>query len=98
AVNAAGSDVSLADIDEITLGDIDATGGLTVTANGNIAQDAAGVSVAGITSLSAVDDVLLDETANRFDGRVDASGDDIALGDADAILLGAVTAGGDLSV
>ncbi|HET7410513.1 MAG TPA: hypothetical protein VFJ13_09960 [Paracoccaceae bacterium] len=71
---------------------------MSVTAGGSIAQDATGVSVAGVSRLTAAGDVTLDAAANRLDGRVDASGDDIALSDADAIQLGAVTAGGSLSV
>lgn len=82
-------DITLNDIDSIVLGDIDANGNLTVTANiptdysksGSITDDgslsgatlASDIDVAGTTSLGAYQDIILDDAFNNFRGKIDAN-------------------------
>ena len=74
ALNAAGTDIAIADIDAILLGDIDASQTLTVDAGDAIQQTAAGlgaaINVGSDASFSAIGDVLLGNTSNDFNGFV----------------------------
>ncbi|NIV26213.1 MAG: hypothetical protein GWN45_02310, partial [Gammaproteobacteria bacterium] len=73
---------------------------LSVTSTGTIADDpGASLQVTGTTTLNAgVSNILLDEAANDFTGAVSASGADIALTDANSIVLGDIDATGTLTV
>ena len=88
-VSSLGDDVSLSDLDDLQIGLTDA-GLLTVRSGGNISQTAA-VSVSGLTSLTAMGDITLDEIGNDLD-EIDASGDAITIRDADALALGEIDA------
>ncbi|MEL7467502.1 MAG: filamentous hemagglutinin N-terminal domain-containing protein, partial [Pseudomonadota bacterium] len=85
------------DAGSITLGGIEATT-LTVTSGGTILDDgtststADDISVAGISTLTAVGDIILDDPNNDFVGSVGASGQDIVLFDVNSIELGNTTA------
>ncbi|MCB0968488.1 MAG: hypothetical protein KDB37_16775, partial [Ilumatobacter sp.] len=100
-VDADGANIVLADIDDIQLGTVTATGDLSVTAGGQI-DDVAGeaITVGGLTTLTATGfDILLDNSPALHDlNEVDADGVNIVLVDVDDIQLGTVTATGDLSV
>ena len=112
-INLDGTDISVSDSNNISLGTVIATGSLTVTAGGSI-TDTAGeaITVAGATDLVAFDDqgdadptnddffdVALDNVdTHDFMDVVNATGEDIHLDDANAIALGDVDAGGDLTV
>ena len=100
-VSSLGDDVSLTDLNDLQLGLTDA-GLLTVRSGGNISQTA-DVSVSGLTSLTAMGDITLDEIGNDFD-ELDAAGDTLTISDAGALTLGEIDAsvltvsvGGDLS-
>ena len=107
-VDAFGRAITLVDANDIRLGDVDASGDLTVRArSGNITDagssdgSSGGIDVAGVTSLSASNDITLDDLGNDFDSgdtgdgelaRVDATGQDVTLTDEDAIILGSISA------
>ncbi|MCL1919538.1 MAG: filamentous hemagglutinin N-terminal domain-containing protein [Kiritimatiellaeota bacterium] len=95
AVHADGRNIALTDVDSIRLGRIDATRTLTVHADGgDITQTPDGVRVRGETTLFATGDITLDNPVNDFiNGPVHAKGINIALTDANDILLGRVEAG-----
>jgi filamentous hemagglutinin family protein len=98
-VNAAATDINLNDFVSITLGDIDATGNLSVTSIfGNIDDGAAGaagtdVNVAGVTNLTAFGSITLNDGTNDFIGVVNAAGGAVSLSDDNAIVLGDIDAG-----
>ncbi len=100
AVHADGANVELADANHILLGRVDAAGTLDVSAHsGDITQTDDGITVQGETTLSAFGDITLDNTINDFvAGPVHADGANIALTDANNILLGRVDAEGTLDV
>jgi filamentous hemagglutinin family protein len=100
AVNADGRNIALADANAILLGEVAADGTLDVTAlGGDIAQTGDGITAQGATTLTATGDITLDNALNDFiDGPVNADGANIALVDANAILLGLVLADGTLDV
>jgi hypothetical protein len=91
--------ITLRDVDNISLGDIDATGNLTVVASGGTITDngngssGSDINVTGTTSLSAANGITLDDTFNDFGGAVDAStvSGDITLYDVNDITLGSVS-------
>ncbi len=111
AVSASGQNITLVDVDSIVLGDIDATGSLSVTAlAGTITDDGAGgaedadVDVSGLTSLSATGDIILDDIGNDFDdaGAIDpvnltSGGATVTLVDRTGIDLGAVSVSSGVS-
>jgi hypothetical protein len=99
-VNADGLDITLVDINGITLGDLTAAGNLTVAAQSGGIEDTLGedIQVSGTTSLSATGDISLGQLIHDFDNdgsgdNLFAAGDAVTLGDGSAIILGAVTAG-----
>jgi hypothetical protein len=120
-VNVLGSnDVTLNDVNSITLGGVTTTGKLDVTAAtditldgvvnvasldlqatlGDINQGASSTLTvsAGPTDLKAGDDITLDK-ANDFVGTVNVlGGKDVVLNDANAMMLGAVTTTGNLTL
>ena len=100
-VNAGGDNITLKDINGITLGDVTAGEDFKVTAGGGITQDITGgkkILVTGNTDLSAVGDITLDGPTNDYRGTVNAGGDNITLTDGNGITLGDVTAGDDFKV
>ena len=102
-----GNNVSLNDINALTLGNAANAGGLKVlgnlalSSNGAI-SDAPGavITVVGTTSLSATgNDVALDNLSNNFGGAVSASNvNNLTLQDVSALDLGTVTLSGQLNV
>ena len=99
AVTADGKNITLNNNAALTLGAVTASGDLEVTAQGAITQSAA-ADVDGTTTLVANgNNITLDNAANDFTGVVTATGKDVTLKDAaDGIVLGAVTATGNLDV
>ena len=99
AVTADGKNITLNNNAALTLGAVTASGDLDVTAQGAITQSAA-ADVDGTTTLVANgNNITLDNAANDFTGVVTATGKDVTLKDAaDGIVLGAVTATGNLDV
>jgi hypothetical protein len=94
-----GKDVSLNDVNGLTLGASTVSGNLTVTANGLI-SDSGNVSVAGATSLAAgsANNITLSQ-ADSFVGPVSiVSGKDVSLNDVNGLTLGASTVSGNLTV
>jgi filamentous hemagglutinin family protein len=94
-----GKDVTLNDVNALTLGASTISGSLNVTASGLI-SDNGNVSVTGTTTLAAggANDITLDN-ANNFVGAVSVnSGDDVTLNDVNAIVLGPSTVSGTLNV
>ena len=103
AVNASGSAITLVDVDDIVLGDIDTAGALTVTAGGAVTNDGSGggagddINVTGTTSISTSGAIVLDDAFNDF-STVNAAGADVTLRDANSIVLADIDAGGGLTV
>ena len=104
-ISAAGTQVAIADQNEIEIARITAET-LTVSAGGNIEQSRTPdtqINVAGATTLTAgANDILLDAEGNDFN-TVSATGDEVALGDINEITLDEisgsalqVTAGDDI--
>ena len=103
ALSAQGGDISLADIDTILLGDIDAFQSLTMKVNNSIIQTPGGslgdaVDVGATTNLTAGNNIILDNNSNDFQGTVNATGVNIALYDATEFLIGNVNASGSLDI
>lgn len=107
-VNAGGDNITLKDVNGITLGNVSAGKDFKVTAGGDITQDNTGgkkILVGGSTDLTAGGDITLDGPNNDFKGTVNAGGDNITLTDENDITLGdmaaaedfKVTAGGDIT-
>ncbi len=90
AVDTTADAITLVDIDDILLGNIDGST-LSIDAGGMIDQ-VAGTSIVatGTAELRAVTNIDLIETDNDFQDVVDAFGVDIALYDTDDIVLGSV--------
>ncbi len=96
-----GKNVALAAISGVAiLGSVTVTGTLGVSASGNISQTGIDpISVAGVsTFVSTTGDITLTNAANNFQGPVNASGHNVAVTNANAVALGAVTATGTLGV
>ncbi|MEM9062137.1 MAG: filamentous hemagglutinin N-terminal domain-containing protein, partial [Pseudomonadota bacterium] len=112
-VDADGFDITLGDANSIELRDINAFGFLSVAAQdgsvtdtGTSSSTAGGIDVAGLTTLTATsvtadNDITLDDVGNDFDDDaagpdavdgVNASGNDVSIFDEDALALGVVTA------
>ncbi len=94
-----GKDVTLNDINALTLGASRVSGNLTVTANGPI-TDAGALSIAGTTSLAAgaANDISLSQ-ADDFAGAVSIlSGKNVTLNEINGLTLGASTVFGTLNV
>ena len=98
AVTASGANITLVDANAIVLGTITASGDLSVTALGGTITDTGTVNVDGTTNLSATSDIVLDTVTNDFTGAVTASGADITLVDANAIVLEDVTGTGTVTI
>ena len=97
-----GGDVTLFDKNRITLGTI-AANNLTVTAaSGDISQVGGGLTVSGLTVLSASghgNGITLDNANNDFSGAIAiGDGGDVALADKNHIILGTITISGSLVV
>ena len=98
-INASGKNIVLADANSMILGNVSASGTLGVNTAGNITQ-VTGTSVAatGASTLTSTNgDILLSNPANDF-STVNASGKNIALVDANNLVLGNVKATGTLGV
>ena len=94
-----GNNVTLNDVNALTLGASIVNGNLSATANGPI-TDSGNLTVAGTTTLAAGagNNITLDN-ADDFAGAVSiASGNDVTLNDVNALDLGASTVGGALNV
>ncbi|RCS49413.1 hypothetical protein DTL42_12875 [Bremerella cremea] len=94
SVDAEGSEVALRDVNAIELGEI-AANKLTVDAGAAITQTAGEkivVAGSGTTSLTTTASIKLDNITNDFTGPVTASGTNISIVDANAIVLGNVSA------
>src|SRR6185437_6541760 len=94
-----GKDVSLNDVNALTLGASSVSGNLAVTANGLI-SDSGSVTVAGATSLAAgAGNNITFSQADDFVGPVSVvSGKDVSLNDINALTLGASTISGNLTL
>ncbi|MGI9471063.1 MAG: beta strand repeat-containing protein, partial [Rubripirellula sp.] len=98
AVAAGGTDVTLTDATDIMLGDIDASGSLTVSSISGSIDDGAevgigdDVNVAGTTLLTASAMITLDDQTNDFEDQVSASAASIELADANSIAVGSIIA------
>ena len=94
-----GNNVTLNDVNALTLGPSTVSGNLNVTANGLI-SDSGNVTVAGATTLAAgaANNIVLDN-ADDFVGPVSiVNGNNVTLNDVNALTLGASTISGNLSV
>ncbi|HBV62737.1 MAG TPA: hypothetical protein DEF45_06910, partial [Rhodopirellula sp.] len=91
-VNAAGTDLSLRDASDITLGTVVANGDLTITASSGSIVGSGRVQVSGQSDLQAAGDIGLVNALNGFLQVVNANASDIELrGNAD-LILGAINA------
>ena len=95
-----GNNVSLRDTDSLVLGASTVSGNLTLQTGGALTQSGALV-VSGTTSITAGpgNNVTLDRSDNNFTGAVSVvSGNDVNLRDTNALILGASTMAGNLTV
>src|SRR5207237_75739 len=93
-----GNNVTLNDVNALTLGASTISGNLSVTASGLI-SDSGNVTVAGTTTLAAgaANNIVLDN-ADDFGGAVCiVSGNNVTLNDVNALTLGASTISGNLN-
>jgi filamentous hemagglutinin family protein len=98
AVSASGANVSLRDANALVLGTISASGNLDVTTSGALTQTGP-LTVAGTTQVDAGGgDITLSNAANNFGGALSASGANVSLRDANALVLGTLSASGSLAV
>ena len=83
SVDADGTSITLTDINDIELGDIDTAGALLVTSIGGSITDGAGNSInAGDATFVALTDntsIAIDNSANDFSGALTVNGHDITL-------------------
>lgn len=93
------SNVLLRDTNAIILDASTIGGTFGVTANGAITQSGA-VVVSGVTTLAAgaANDITLNNATNNFSTVVTTNGNNLTLTDMNALILGASTISGDLSV
>jgi len=94
--------VSLADVDELMLGDSTIAGDLSVTAGGEI-SDASTISVAGDATLVAGTfalpyDITLDSTTSTYRGSLSLQGNNVSVTNNYATVLGDSSATGNLTV
>jgi len=84
----------------LTLANMSVAGTLGVNIAGNILQTAGTtINVVGATTLaSTTGNIALDSATNDFQSTVNASGADVKLKDANAIVLGAITSSGNFAV
>ncbi len=95
-----GNNVTLVDTNAIVLGASTVSGNLAITAAGTITQTAA-IAVSGTSTLAAGagNDITLNNAGNNFVGAVSiTTGNNVALTDLNAIVLGASTVSGNLTV
>jgi filamentous hemagglutinin family protein len=101
-VSVSGADITLVDdTGGLTLGNVDASGNLTATSTGGDITQANGTTIAvdGTTTLNAGNcDITLNGANNDFGGTVNATGNNVALTDANALTLGTVTTTGNLTL
>src|SRR5205085_716800 len=102
AVSLSGGTAGIQTANALQLGTVNLTGGLTATAvNGSVTQSGAAFTVGGAASFTAGganSDVLLTTPANDFAGSVSASGRDISLRGANAVVLDTIAPTRDLTV
>ncbi|MGI9468884.1 MAG: DUF4347 domain-containing protein, partial [Rubripirellula sp.] len=95
-VNASGTELSFADSNGISLGDIDAAGAFSVTALGGAIDDGtadangADVNVAGVATLTASGMITLDDQWNDFGDQINVDAQDVVLAAQSDVLLLAV--------
>ena len=96
AVQIAGANVEIVDTNGIDLGASTVTGTYEVTANGAVTNSGT-QEITGVTTITAGsnNNITLDHATNNFAAAVEiASGNDVAITDEDAIILGAATVAG----
>ena len=97
AANTTGN-VQYADTNALILGTSTVTGNVDIITGGAITQSGA-VSVAGITTLTAgANDIILNNAGNNFSMVGITSGNNVALVNSNALILGASTVSGTLNV
>ena len=84
----------------VLLDTVTAAGTLSINAIGDISQTSAGViTVAGVTTLGSTNgDITISNPANDFKGAVNLSGKNVAIADANGLLLNTVTTTGTLGI
>ncbi|MBA5867991.1 MAG: filamentous hemagglutinin N-terminal domain-containing protein [Nitrospira sp. CR1.3] len=94
-----GNNVALNDINALVLGASTISGTLGVTTNGALTQSGA-LNVTGVTTLAAgaANNITLNNAANNFSTVGITSGNNVAVTDANALILGASTISGTLNV
>jgi len=94
-----GNNVSITDVNTLILGASTISGTLGVNTSGTITQSGALV-VAGTTTLAAgsANDITLNTGGNNFSTVVITSGNNVAVTDTNALILGASTVSGNLTV
>ncbi len=94
-----GNNVALVDSNALTLGASTVSGTLNVTTNGGLTQSGA-VTVVGGTTLAAgpANNITLTNAGNNFSTVAVTSGNNVALRDANALVLGTSTVSGTLDV
>ncbi|WP_080885985.1 hypothetical protein [Nitrospira japonica] len=94
-----GNNVALTDANALSLGTSTVSGTFNVTTNGALTQSGPLV-VTGSTTLAAgaANDITLNNAANNFSTASITSGNNVALADANALILGASTVSGTLGV
>ncbi|BCX49252.1 bacteriocin [Haloferula helveola] len=103
-LDAAGGNIEIVAAGDLVLGDIDATGSLTVTATGSISDNGNGagagddINVAGAAHYMASGSIVLNDSQNGFGGPVSASGSPVTINNAGPLTLGDVDAGSSLTV
>jgi len=95
SVSGAAASLTLTDATAINLGIVTATGDLTVNAGANAITQSGVITVAGTTDLTG-GDIILDNVLNDFQGVVNAYGNNVGLLAANSLLLGNVTASGNI--
>ncbi|MDX1901007.1 MAG: hypothetical protein SFW66_03255 [Gammaproteobacteria bacterium] len=93
-----GNNVSLTDINALTLGASTVSGAFNVVTGGDL-SDSGKLSISGITTLAAGENnITLNTATNNFSTISVLNGKNVTLVDSDAIILGAINAGGTLNI
>ncbi len=103
AMSLNGRNVQITDGNALQLGASDIGGNLNITAGGAVTQTTGALKVAGATRVTAQNgetkqDITLADGQNNFTGEVTLIGKDVKLTDANALILGAVTTPGSLTL
>ncbi|HEY4128082.1 MAG TPA: filamentous hemagglutinin N-terminal domain-containing protein, partial [Gammaproteobacteria bacterium] len=99
SVNSGSGAIQLTDTNAIKLGTISTTGALTVIAGGNITQNTGGVSVGGLTSLTAgANSITLNDTINDFNTLTIVSASSATIDDANSLILAGISASGAVAI